>query len=63
MNIEYLKSLYTDMVINGYLPIFIIFIIVIIVVLYVLSMSSFNEFKTLDEKLEKKSGKNINRDI
>ena len=63
MNIEYLKSLYTEMFINGYFPIFIVLIIVIIPVLYVLFMSSFNEFKTLDEDLEKKSGKNINRDI
>jgi hypothetical protein len=57
MNIEYLKSLYTEMFINGYLPIFIVLIIVIIPILYALFMSSFNEFKTLDEDLDKKSEK------
>ena len=63
MNIEYLKSLYTEMFINGYLPIFIVSIIVIIPVLYVLFMPSYNEFKTLESELEKKSEKDINRDI
>ena len=63
MNIENLKSLFTQMFINGYLPIFIILFIIIIVVLYVLSMPSYKEFTTLDEELEKKSEKRINRDI
>ena len=63
MNIEYLKSLYSEMFINGYLPIFIILLIVIVPVLYLLFMPSYKEFKTLDEELEKKSEKNINRDI